>query len=79
VPITPDGAARLADALRVADVRTPPGMVWVFDPVALVERRGTLYGWRDGAPRRGLVVMLERGPADRVEWVCEPFVRPRSE
>jgi hypothetical protein len=80
VPLTDDGAERLAAALeRAHAVVDPPRLVWVFDPDALHERRAVLYGQRAGAPPRLLLVWHEPGAVDRVEWVCEPFVRARDE
>ena len=80
MPLTNDGAARLAVELERAGERVaPPALVWLWDGDAMSERRATLYAWRDGAPRRGLVVRHERGPVDLVEWVCERFLRTRRE
>ena len=80
MPQTADGAERLAAELeRAHEVLDPPRLVWLFDPEALNERRGTLYGWRDGAPRRALIVWHEYPLRDVVEWLCEPYVRTRHE
>jgi hypothetical protein len=80
VPLTDDGLERLAVELRRAHEHVdPPDPVWLFDAVQLREIRGHLYGWVQGAPPRALVVWHEPGPADRVEWVCEPFVRIRRD
>lgn len=80
VPLTDDGAERLAVELqRAHEVVDPPRLVWVLDTDTFDEQRGVLYGRRPGAPPRLLVVRYCRGPVDRVEWVCEPFVRDRNE
>jgi hypothetical protein len=80
VPHTDDGLERLADELeRAHEVLEPPVLVWLFCAERLLERRGTLYAWREGAPRRALVVWHEYPLNDRVEWLCEPFVRRRHE
>jgi hypothetical protein len=78
VPHTADGAERLAaELVRAHEVLDPPALVWLFDRDGLREVRALLYGWRPGAPPRALVVRHEPGPVDRIEWVCEPYVRPR--
>jgi len=80
VPLTDDGRDRLLAELERAHERVyPPPLVWLFDRDLLREHRGTLHGWRDGAPRRALVVWHEWPLYDRVEWLCEPFVRHRCE
>jgi hypothetical protein len=82
VPFTADGDERLAAELeRAHDVVDPPALVWLFRTDTFDEQRGTLYAWRDGAPRRGLVVWREpeRRGYDCVEWLCEPYLRPRRE
>jgi hypothetical protein len=78
--LTEAGAVRLAAELARAQRRIhPPALVWVFDVDLLEERRAVLYGWAPGAPPRALLVWHDSGPADRVQWVCEPFVRSRHE
>jgi hypothetical protein len=81
VPLTDDGVQRLAAELeRAHEVVDPPLLVWLFDVDTFEQHRGALYGYRDGAPRRALVVRHTWGPlADVVAWVCEPFVHPRRE
>jgi hypothetical protein len=80
VPLTDDGAARLAVELeRAHEVVDPPLLVWLFDRDELRERRGTLYGRAPGAPPRVLIVWHDPGAVDRVAWICEPFVRDRRE
>jgi hypothetical protein len=78
VPITDDGARRLAVELeRAHEVVDPPLPVWLFDTSLMRERRAHLHARSDGAPPRALLVWHERGPVDVVVWVCEPFVRAR--
>jgi hypothetical protein len=80
VPFTDDGRQRLAVELERAHRSVdPPALVWLFDSEQLREVRASAYATRDGAPRRVLVVWHEPGGVDRVEWVCEPFIRARRE
>lgn len=80
MPLTDDGLERLAVELeRAHELVDPPALVWLFDRDDLNERRGSLHGWRAGAPRRALVVWHEYPLHDRVEWLCEPYVRTRHE
>jgi hypothetical protein len=82
VPWTLEGAGLLSAALR--DVDEPlgaPQAVWWWCTEWSQQRRGTLYGWRDGA---GLVV-ARRFPgasgrlADEVLWVPADLIRDRFE
>lgn len=83
MPLTDDGAARLAAELeRAHEVLDPPRLVWLFDPETLEQHRAVVYGHRAGAtgPRQVLTVRHTWGPvADVVSWVCEPFVHERRE
>lgn len=80
VPLTADGARRLAAELERADARLdPPALVWLFDPATLEEVRASLHGWRVRPLRHALLVRHLPGGVDHVEWVCEPFVRIRRE
>jgi hypothetical protein len=80
VPFTDDGHERLAVELeRAHELVDPPALVWLFDRARLREVRAVLYGWQSNAPRHALVVSHEPGGVDVVEWVCEPFIRPRAE
>lgn len=80
VPLTDDGHERLAVELeRAHEVLEPPHDVWLFDRDELHEQRGTLYAWRHEPLRQALVVWHEYPLRDRVEWLCEPYVRRRRE
>lgn len=82
MPLTDDGEQRLvAELERAHELVDPPLLVWLFDPVDLNERRGALHAWRPGStgPRQALVVWHLYPLHDCVEWLCEPFVRPRNE
>ena len=80
MPLTDDGRDRLAVELgRASELVDPPALVWLFCRDHLRERRGALYGWRDGPPRRALVVWHESPLRDRVEWLCAPCIRHRAE
>lgn len=82
MPLTSDGAERLAAELeRAHELVDPPELVWLFLPDTFHEQRADLHAWcssRTG-PRQALVVWHEYPLRDRVEWVCEPYLRPRHE
>lgn len=79
MPFSDDGPAELAGHLEhVDEVVEPPALVWLFCADVLMERRGVLYGWRTGPPRRALVGW-RHNRVDVVSWLCEPCLRPRNE
>lgn len=86
MPWTEEGERELSVELAdVADAVTPPGMVWWWCVQHLVERRGTLYGYRDDGAERLALIVTRRFPgesgrlADEVLWVPARHVRARFE